>query len=343
MFNYKKNKKIINLIILILVIFLIFILYFKIETINSVVNIILISLIFSYSLKPIRNILTERLRLNKRVASIIIILGIFIIIGIFLYILIPSILKESNNISNIIGNIDYYIDVLYSKLKINEIEFLKNIYVIINEKLNTFLVTFSESFLTNILEGIENIISLAIIPIVTYYFLVDGELLFHKLLLILPTEKRIVIKKVLTHIDKVLSRYIVSQLFLSLIIGVITSIALLILGVNFAIPLGIFNGILNIIPYFGPIIGGIPAVFVALISSPKRALFTALVVFLIQQIEGNILSPKITGDSTNMHPIIIIILLLIGEKLGGFVGMIIAVPIGVIIKVIYEDINDYLF
>lgn len=343
MFNYKKNKKVINLIILILVIFLIFILYFKIETINSVVNIILISLIFSYSLKPIRNILTERLRLNKRVASIIIILGIFIIIGIFLYILIPSILKESNNITDIIGNIDDYIDVLYSKLKINEIEFLKNIYVIINEKLNTFLVTFSESFLTNILEGIENIISLAIIPIVTYYFLVDGELLFHKLLLILPTEKRIVIKKVLTHIDKVLSRYIVSQLFLSLIIGVITSIALLILGVNFAIPLGIFNGILNIIPYFGPIIGGLPAVFVALISSPKRALFTALVVFLIQQIEGNILSPKITGDSTNMHPIIIIILLLIGEKLGGFVGMIIAVPIGVIIKVIYEDINDYLF
>ncbi|MBS5949547.1 MAG: AI-2E family transporter [Clostridium sp.] len=343
MFNYKKNKKVINLIILILVIFLIFILYFKIETINSVVNIILISLIFSYSLKPIRNILTERLRLNKRVASIIIILGIFIIIGIFLYILIPSILKESNNITDIIGNIDDYIDVLYSKLKINEIEFLKNIYVIINEKLNTFLVTFSESFLTNILEGIENIISLAIIPIVTYYFLVDGELLFHKLLLILPTEKRIVIKKVLTHIDKVLSRYIVSQLFLSLIIGVITSIALLILGVDFAIPLGIFNGILNIIPYFGPIIGGIPAVFVALISSPKRALFTALVVFLIQQIEGNILSPKITGDSTNMHPIIIIILLLIGEKLGGFVGMIIAVPIGVIIKVIYEDINDYLF
>lgn len=301
------------------------------------------SLIFSYSLKPIRNILTERIKLNKRAASILIILGIFIIIGIFLYILIPSILKESNNISDIIGNIDDYIDALYSKLKINDIEFLKNIYVIINEKLNAFLVSFSESFLTNILDGIENIISLAIIPIVTYYFLVDGELLFNKLLLILPTDKRIVSKKVLTHIDKVLSRYIVSQLFLSLIIGVITSIALLILGVNFAIPLGIFNGILNIIPYFGPVIGGIPAVLVALITSPKKALLTALVVFLIQQIEGNILSPKITGDSTNMHPIMIIILLLIGEKLGGFIGMIIAVPIGVIIKVIYEDINDYLF
>ncbi|VYT77724.1 AI-2E family transporter [Clostridium tertium] len=343
MFNYKKDKKIINSIILILGVIIIFLLYLKVKTINSVVNIILISLIFSYSLKPIRDILSERLKLSKRISSIIIILSIFIIIGVFLYILIPNILKEVNNISNIIGNIDRYIDDLYSKLKINDIGFLKNIYVSINEKANTFLVDFSENFLTNILEGIENIISLAIVPIVTYYFLVDGNLLFNKLLLILPTEKRIVTKKVLTHIDKVLSRYIVSQLFLSLIIGVVTSIALMILGVSFAIPLGIFNGVLNIIPYFGPIIGGIPAVLVALIDSPKEALFTLLVVFLIQQIEGNILSPKITGDSTNMHPIMIIILLLIGEKIGGFIGMIIAVPIGVIIKVIYEDINDYLF
>ena len=78
-------------------------------------------------------------------------------------------------------------------------------------------------------------------------------------------------------------------------------------------------------------------------ESPNKALWTAFVVFIIQQIEGNILSPKITGDSTNMHPIIIIILLLIGEKVGGFIGMIIIVPIAVIIKVIYEDINDYLF
>ena len=140
-----------------------------------------------------------------------------------------------------------------------------------------------------------------------------------------------------------MSRYIISQLLLSVIIGALSTVALIILNVRFGIILGIFNGIFNIVPYFGPIIGGIPSVFVALIESPNKALWTAIAVFIIQQIEGNILSPKITGDSTNMHPIIIIILLLIGEKLGGFIGMIIIVPIAVIIKVIYEDINDYLF
>ncbi|MDZ7543428.1 AI-2E family transporter, partial [Clostridium perfringens] len=149
------------------------------------------------------------------------------------------------------------------------------------------------------------------IPIVTYYFLVDGDLIYNKLLLILPTEKRIITKKLISHIDKVLARYIISQFLLSGIIGVLTFAVLMIIGVKFALILGIFNGVLNIIPYFGPIIGGVPAIFVALMESPNKALWTLIAVFIIQQIEGNILSPKITGDSTNMHPIIIIILLLV--------------------------------
>ena len=78
-------------------------------------------------------------------------------------------------------------------------------------------------------------------------------------------------------------------------------------------------------------------------ESPEKAVWTVIAMTIIQQVEGNILSPKITADSTNMHPLMIIILLLLGEKLGGFIGMIIIIPIGVIIKVIYEDINDYLF
>lgn len=78
-------------------------------------------------------------------------------------------------------------------------------------------------------------------------------------------------------------------------------------------------------------------------DSFSKCLWSAIAIFIIQQIEGNILSPKITGDSTNIHPLIIVILLLIGEKLGGFIGMILVIPMAVIIKVIYEDINYSLF
>ncbi|MDB2111168.1 AI-2E family transporter, partial [Clostridium paraputrificum] len=130
---------------------------------------------------------------------------------------------------------------------------------------------------------------------------------------------------------------------LSLIVGVITFIALILIRVKFPLWLSILNGIFNIIPYFGPIFGAVPVVFIAFLESPTKALWAALAILIIQQVEGNILSPKITGNSTNMHPLVIIILLLIGESFCGFVGMILAVPIGVIIKVIYEDINYYIF
>ncbi|MPM06034.1 hypothetical protein SDC9_52329 [bioreactor metagenome] len=343
MLVYKKYKKIINPILIIIVALIILALYIKIKTLNSIVNIIFIGFIFAYTLKPFRDGLSEKFKLNKRVASISIIIVIVFSLILLSYIIIPSILRESYNFGSILDNIDIYIKNIAKKMNLNDLSFFQGIYEQISEEANMFFAKISDNFLENLFLCFESLVSLAIIPIVTYYFLVDGDLIYNKLLLILPTEKRIIAKKVLNNLDKVLSRYIISQLLLSLIIGILTFIVLLILDVKFALILGIFNGILNIVPYFGPIIGGVPAIFIALMDSPNKALYTIIAVFLIQQIEGNILSPKITGDSTNMHPIIIIILLLVGEKLGGLIGMVIAVPIGVIVKVIYEDINDYLF
>ena len=112
---------------------------------------------------------------------------------------------------------------------------------------------------------------------------------------------------------------------------------------DFPIWLSLFNGILNIIPYFGPLFGAIPAVFIALLQSTEKAVWTGALLFIIQQIEGDIVSPKIVGECIRIHPIMIIILLLIGQKLGGFIGMVLAVPIAVILKVIYEDINYHMF
>ena len=343
MLIYKKYKKIINSILVILSTLLILILYIKIKTISSIVNIIFIGFILAYALKPLRDTISEKFKLSKKISSISIILTIFLGLILLSYIVIPSIIRESYNIGYILDNIDEYVKSIVYKLNLNDISFFESIYNQISEEVNIFFSKVTDNLLENLMVCFESLVSLAIVPIVTYYFLVDGDLIYNKLLLILPTEKRIIAKRVISHIDKVLSRYIISQLLLSLIIGALTFIVLVIIDVKFALILGIFNGILNIVPYFGPIIGGVPAIFVALMESPNKALWTLIAIFLIQQIEGNILSPKITGDSTNMHPIIIIILLLVGEKLGGLIGMIVAVPIGVIVKVIYDDINDYLF
>jgi predicted PurR-regulated permease PerM len=126
-------------------------------------------------------------------------------------------------------------------------------------------------------------------------------------------------------------------------VSILTFIVLVLLKVKFPVMLSILNGLLNIIPYFGPIFGMIPPIIIAFLTSPKTAMYTAILLYSIQVIEGNILSPKITGDSVSMHPLAVILILLIGGELGGFWGMVLAVPVSVILKVIYEDLNYYLF
>lgn len=338
--NYKKLIFRVSLIIIILGLVL---MYLYVESINSVVNLIFISFIISYSVKPIRDFISEKFKLSYKVASLIIILSSLISFAALLYFITPTIIKESSNIGPMIESINVYILKIADKFNVDNLPIFELAYGQIGEKLNIYITTISNSFVDNLIGIMGNLIGLAIVPIVAYYFLADGDRIYNKLLLIFPTEKRVIIKKINYNIDKVLSRYIISQLILSAIIGILTFILLIFIGVKFTLVLSVINAIANIIPYFGPIIGGIPIVFIALTGSITKGLLALVGAFVIQQIEGDLLAPKITGDSTDMHPIIIIILLILGEKLGGIAGMILSVPIAVIIKVIYDDINYYLF
>jgi len=81
----------------------------------------------------------------------------------------------------------------------------------------------------------------------------------------------------------------------------------------------------------------------ALLNSPQTALWVAIWLYVIQQVEGDFISPKFIGDNISMHPLAVILILVIGGKVGGFFGMVLAVPVGVVVKVIYEDLNYYMF
>ena len=213
----------------------------------------------------------------------------------------------------------------------------------IYHKSNAQILVIFDKIFDSIMGLGENILTYMVSPLIIYYFLCDSENMINKALIIFPPESRNVIKKIIEDIDKVLGRYIISQLILCGIITIATFLILIFMKVDFPLILSLINGIFNIIPYFGPIFGVIPAILIALLASPKIALYTALWLFALQQIEGSILSPKIIGDSISMHPLTVILLLMIGGKVGGILGMILAVPLGVVIKVIYEDLNYYLF
>lgn len=339
----KKHKKSIVLGIILLCFIWFILAYFINESVNTTVNIILVSFILSYTLSPIRDFFILKLKISKRSASILVILLIVSVFASCIIGIVPTLFSEISNITNIFENIKNFLHEIFQKIQLTNFITTNAIYGEILEQANAIWIKFSENAVNKLMSISEDIMSLAIIPIIIYYFLCDGDKIYYKILLLLPTQKRSLIKKILSDIDRVLTRYITSQLMLSGAIGMLTFVLLLILKVKFPLWISILNAILNIIPYFGPVFGAVPAIIVALLDSPIKGLWVAVGMLIIQQIEGDILSPKITGDSTEMHPLVIIILLLIGDNIGGFVGMVLAVPIAVIIKVLYDDINYYLF
>lgn len=338
-----KRKKIIKNAIIVAILFVLVLSYLYIEGIRDVVNLVVISFIVSYTLKPIRDYIVEKYRLSIKKASMIIVLFCIVSFIAIMYFMIPSLLSESRNIGGMLDNLESYAILAAEKFDLDQIPLFETAYIQIGDKINTILTKEATGLFDNIIAILENLIGLAIVPVAAYYFLADGNVLYNKALLIFSTEKRIIVRKINSHIDRVLSRYIISQIILSLIIGILTFILMISLRLKMPLVLSVVNGVVNIIPYFGPIIGGVPIVFIAMTSSITKGIIALVGVFIIQQVEGDLLAPKITGDCISMHPVTIILLLILGEKIAGVAGMILCVPIAVIIKVIYDDINYYLF
>jgi predicted PurR-regulated permease PerM len=140
-------------------------------------------------------------------------------------------------------------------------------------------------------------------------------------------------------IDDVLSAYIRGQLLLCLFVGGLATLSLFIIGVPFALVLGLIAGLLEALPYIGPILGAIPALVVALLSDPGTAIWTAIAFFSIQQIENLILVPRIAGESVKLHPAVVMVVLVVGNELAGFWGMLVAVPTTAVIR----DVFKYLY
>lgn len=194
------------------------------------------------------------------------------------------------------------------------------------------------ALLKNMVNGIYAFFSKALIivfaPILAIYIIKDWEKIKAALLFILPPVSRREAIILIDKIDLVWIEYLKGDLFVSVLVGLATGIIALIIGVDFALAIGIIAGFTNLVPYFGPILGGIPAIILALTKSWQDGLYMAGAIILIQQLESNLLTPKIIGDRLGMHPLIIVFALLAGGELLGIIGMLIAVPLTAALRIV---------
>jgi len=339
----KGKKNYIKIIALIIFIFAIILLIKRFPIFLDLIGVILISFIISYSLRPYYKFLIGK-GFNRKFAAVFVILTIILSILLIFTILIPSIFKDSNNINDMLLDIERYINNFKSPdIILGNNKFISHFINVVYDKVQILIINTIEKTIETLISAGENILLFLVSPTLIYFFLCDDNLILNGILKLFPTSSKGMIRKALMHIDKVLERYIITQFELCAIIGILTFIVLLMLRVKFPIVLSLINAIFNIIPYFGPIIGAIPILILASLNSLQSVVSVGIALMIIQQIEGDIICPKIIGESVSAHPLTILILLLVGGNIGGVLGMIIIVPIWVTIKVLYEDIESYLF
>jgi predicted PurR-regulated permease PerM len=171
-------------------------------------------------------------------------------------------------------------------------------------------------------------------PFLAFYLLKDFEQVKETIIDLIPDRYKDDSLDILHKVDLVLSGFLRGQVLVALSVGTLASIIFTILGVDFSIVLGMIVGILNVVPYFGPIMGGLIAAMVAFFKAPILAVWVILAMVAVQMIDATLLSPNIMSQQVNLHPVLIAFSLLIGGSLLGVLGIVIAIPSAAVGKAI---------
>ena len=209
---------------------------------------------------------------------------------------------------------------------------------IANSIISWISTNFSASNAISAVTGaVGSVVNVAIGAIVSIYLMKDKDFflsLWRKLLhLLLPQRANAAVTETLSEVNGVLSQFVRGALLDAVIVAILSSIGLSVIGLDFAVFIGVFAGIANVIPYFGPLLGMIPAFIIGLFTEDfTQAAVAVIVLIIVQQIDSNIIYPKVVGSSTGLHPLTVLLAVSVFGYFGGIIWMILAVPIAGIIQ-----------
>ena len=311
-------------------------------------------LVFAFILCPlqmhIEEVMPKNLKfktkrfLSTLISIIILILVIVLVILLIVPQLISSIGSLYTQILNIANKAPEWLLDLEAKTNISH-DVFNDFYKYATDLLSTILKAL-QTQIPNIVKTamttLSSVLNFVIGFIVALYVLMDRE---HLLNIVNRTTKAILpryfydyIKKVSTLLVKNLYKFFEGKLLDSLIIGIICFIVLVLFKIEYSLLIAVIIGITNIIPFFGPFIGAVPSIFILLIVDPLQALIFAVFILVLQQVDGNIIGPRIIGDSVGLSSIWIMFAIIVGGAYFGFVGMILGVPV---FSVVYTLLRDF--
>ena len=324
------------------VLFVIFLAWLLVQ-VRSILVLFAIGILFAAAIEPL--VIKLRRRGVKRGQAIAMIYGSMItFIGVAIVLIVPSIVDQS---SSLLDNVPTILEDSRVRVAgIDNVAVRDGLTRALNEAEhfyddtstggNTELGTEVVLGLITSVGGIA--VSIVTVLVVAFYWLTEKTLIKQLVLRRVPQEHKARSFRIWEEIEGRIGGWTRGQALLCLIIGVISTIGYLILGLEYWIALGLWAGITELIPFIGPILGGAAAFAVALTDSWQKALIVLVFVLVLQQLESSVLVPRVMRNAVGMSPLTVILAVLIGSTLGGPLGAVLAIPLGAAVQVIASEL-----
>lgn len=339
MFKEGITKKILRIVLPFLTIGLI--IYFIFELINILV-LIAISILLAFILKPLVSYL-EFLKIPRVYAALISVIFAVAFVGFLVYYFVPIISTQFDNLLILLKDlrIQDLINQIERKLS-NTFPFIRRGEI--TKHFTRIVQTGVENLLTDISNFIPKVFTITafilIVPFITFFILKDSRNLKIGIINLLPNRYFEMAYEVFQKVSDELGKFVRGWIFDAMFVGFCVMIGLYIIGINNFVMLGLLAGVGHLIPYLGPIIGIVPAVLVSYYQLGNFSLaFPILILFaIVYTIDNGFVQPMIYSKSLRIHPVVIILLILIGSELFGILGLLLAVPVANILRVLATEI-----
>lgn len=314
-------------------------LLFKVRTILGP---FFLAFILAYLLNPLV-VALERHKISRK-RSILIVFGLIITVLVtIIFLILPTLYNELSKLAVILPNaiqlfterVDGFREQfkttgLPSRVALVLDQHLGQGEVVIADRLNHFLV--------NLPKALSSVTLYILSPVIAIYFLADWKGLGIHFYRIIPQRGRMEWRRLWQDINHVIRQFVRGDVVVAVIVGILIGIGVKLVGMEYALLIGLICGIFDLIPYFGPVIGAVPVILLALTKSPSMAFKVGLIILIVQQLEGNIIAPRLMGDSVGLHPLWVVFALLAGGELAGVWGMFLAVPVAAVTRVVFNHI-----
>lgn len=289
--------------------------------------------LLAYFLQPLADFL-----LKHKIPLILTVLFVYLLFAVLLYIVIAKGLPLlTGELTKIVSDIPTYlakVEKLLQTFGISQNMLAEFAEKILQDagKINT------ESLTASLKSAAQFLFALLLAPLLSYYILKDREKMKRGIISVLPIDERDEISRIAGDINRIYRSFFSGYVLLGIIVFVLSFVLYSFLKLPYAILLALLLGICDLIPYFGPLIGAIPAVLLAFMQSPAKALYVVLGIIIIQQLESAVFSPKILGSRIGIHPLTVIFAVLFGGFYFGLFGLIFAVPTAATLKLLVSYI-----